>query len=521
MPATKIPYRPRGASEEVFFCGDPEVLLEGPAGTGKTRGTLEWVHWLCVTYPGVRILLVRKTRASLTESICVTWETKVLPPNAACLKKGGSAEQRHAYEFPFASNTVDGHRYMGRSKVVLGGMDKASRVLSTEYDVIIAFEAVELTEEDWETLLTRNRNWHLPWQQAVAETNPGPREHWLNKRANRPLAWSLDVEAVLGKPREDQKQMTRLISRHKDNPALWDEEAQRWTVLGAPYMAKLQSLTGPRRGRLLLGEWVSSEGQVWEIFDRAKHMVFRKALDLEGKVAAQDGHRRDAQGNLVFDWYFASFDWGHRAPGCLQIWGVVGKCERIYRIHEVYRRAFQLDAWAEQVARFHKRYTLASVVCDPSRPDLIEFLNRRLTEIEGRDVGYVAIPGVQEKAVRVDTVRYGLVPGEGLGAGELAPRLYLCWDALELAEHELRDEHKPTCTEDEIPDYVWAKWAEGKPLKEETDRTCADHGCDAMSYAAVWAFGKDLTPPAPRIPLQPDSLGAILGHDEVRFDQAA
>ena len=35
------PYGPRGAAAELFGCRDPEVLIEGPAGTGKTRAVLE------------------------------------------------------------------------------------------------------------------------------------------------------------------------------------------------------------------------------------------------------------------------------------------------------------------------------------------------------------------------------------------------------------------------------------------------------------------------------------------------
>lgn len=517
-----VSFRPCGAIRDLFFAREQEILLEGPAGCGKTRGVLEYVYWVCVTFPGVRILLVRKTRASLTESGCVTWEQRVLPDDA-CMRRGGSAEQRHAYEFPWGMNTVDGVTYRGRSRVVLGGMDKSSRIMSTEYDIIVALEARELSEEDWQALFTRCRNGHLPWNQIIADTNPDHEQHWLNRRAKRRLERTPELVRLLGEPREGEMQMRRLLSRHTDNPVLYDQVSGELTLDGAKYMAKLETLTGPQRGRLLRGEWVGAEGQVWEIFDRDKHMVYRDATGVDG-TALKDGHRRDERGRLTFDWYFASFDWGHRAPGCLQVWGVVGKCERIYRIHEIYRRALQLDAWAEHVARFYKRYGLAAVVCDPSRPDLIEFLNRRLIEVGARDTPHLAIGGVQDKQVRIDTVRYGLAPGEGQGVelAESPPRLYLCWDALESPDQALAEEHKPNCTEDEIPGYVWAQWKDGKPVKEEPDRACPDHGCDATQYAAVWAFGKDLTPPREQVRTVPeDSIGAILEHDKVRFDDGA
>src|SRR5262245_22584773 len=51
-----------------------EVLLSGPAGSGKTIASLLRVYWVCRKYPGARCLVVRKTRESLTESVLVTWE---------------------------------------------------------------------------------------------------------------------------------------------------------------------------------------------------------------------------------------------------------------------------------------------------------------------------------------------------------------------------------------------------------------------------------------------------------------
>ena len=71
-------YGPRGAAAELFRNKAPEVLIEGPAGTGKTRAVLEYVNWLCESYPGIRVLLFRKTRTSMSESVLVTWEEKVL-----------------------------------------------------------------------------------------------------------------------------------------------------------------------------------------------------------------------------------------------------------------------------------------------------------------------------------------------------------------------------------------------------------------------------------------------------------
>ena len=67
-------YTPYGNMSRLFTCTEPEIILGGPAGTGKSRGNLEYLNYWAMTYPGCRLLMVRKTRRSLTESGMVTFE---------------------------------------------------------------------------------------------------------------------------------------------------------------------------------------------------------------------------------------------------------------------------------------------------------------------------------------------------------------------------------------------------------------------------------------------------------------
>jgi len=78
------PYQPIGAALTAFYSRAPEVLLSGPARTGKSRALLKLMHLRASKYPGSRHLIARKTRASLSESGLVTFEEKVLPPNSRC-----------------------------------------------------------------------------------------------------------------------------------------------------------------------------------------------------------------------------------------------------------------------------------------------------------------------------------------------------------------------------------------------------------------------------------------------------
>jgi len=219
-------YRPCGAAEKLFYSQDREVLIDGPAGTGKTRACLEKVHLIAQEIPNMRALLVRKTRTSMTQSVLVTFEEKVLPPESD-LKKGPRRWYRNCYRYP------------NGAEIVVGGLDNVERVMSSEYDIIVVFEATEITENDWEMLLTRLRNHVLPFQQQIADCNPSHPRHWLIERARA------------GK-------MTRFPSRHADNPAVTDE-----------YLAGLAKLSGHRRARLFNGEWAAAEGLVYPSWETA------------------------------------------------------------------------------------------------------------------------------------------------------------------------------------------------------------------------------------------------------------
>ena len=220
-------YRPYGAALDLFHTRAPEVLIEGPSGTGKSRACLEKMHAMLLKYPQSRAAMVRKTRESLNQSAIVTFEQKVLST---------------PYEIPFHHEDQE-YRYPNASRLIVAGLDKASRVMSSEYDVVYIQEATELAQEDYEALTTRLRNGVVPYQQLIADCNPDSPDHWLNKRAAAGT-------------------MQRLLSRHEDNPSITPE-----------YIAQLDKLTGYRYKRLRLGLWVAAEGQYFHEWDEEQHVV--------------------------------------------------------------------------------------------------------------------------------------------------------------------------------------------------------------------------------------------------------
>src|SRR5947207_8249 len=73
------PYTAYGAAAQLWASRAPEIVVSGPAGTGKSRACLEKLHYCALKYRGMRGLIIRKTRESLSEAALVTFEEKVLP----------------------------------------------------------------------------------------------------------------------------------------------------------------------------------------------------------------------------------------------------------------------------------------------------------------------------------------------------------------------------------------------------------------------------------------------------------
>ena len=225
LDAATRPYRPYGAASELFYSHDREILIEGPAGTGKTRAILEKCHLLCQEAPHIRVLWVRATRAAMSESVLATFEQKVLPEDSP-IAHGPRRENRHAYHYP------------NGAQIVLGGLDKVDRIMSSDYDVICVFEATEVKLDDWEKLMTRGRNYKLPWQQQIADCNPAGPRHWLLQRAKAGT-------------------MAHLRSVFEDNPSI-----------DPKYLLDLAALTGHRRARLYEGRWMAASGAVYPDIER-------------------------------------------------------------------------------------------------------------------------------------------------------------------------------------------------------------------------------------------------------------
>jgi Terminase-like family. len=218
-----------------------ELVVVGPAGTGKTYPILAVIHDLCKRY-SLRVLLLRATRASLTESVLVTYEDEILARDGwRWLCDGAGRAHRLAYDYPSGST------------VVPAGLDRTpSRVLSTSWDIVHINECIEVKQDVWEYLATRlNRPGRQRTGWLIGDTNPGSPEHWLKRRCDAGTA-------------------TLWETSHEANPVMHD--GRDWTPAGLSYLDTLNRLTGVRRKRLLDGQWVAGEGVWFDTFDPDVHV---------------------------------------------------------------------------------------------------------------------------------------------------------------------------------------------------------------------------------------------------------
>ncbi|MEV0618553.1 phage terminase large subunit [Nonomuraea sp. NPDC050404] len=425
-------YRPRGVAAVLFDCRAPEVLLSGPAGTGKSRACLEKLHLMALLNPGMRGLIVRKTAVSLSSSGLVTFRQHVAKESLAAgdvAYYGGSAQEAKSY------------RYTNGSVIVIGGMDKATKIMSSEYDVVYVQEAIELTEDDWEAITTRLRNGKVSFQQLIADTNPSVPTHWLKARCDRGDTVMLDC-------------------RHEDNPVLFDDHGHP-TPVGADYISKLDKLTNVRHARLRKGLWVAAEGLIYEDFDPAVHLVDR--FPIPGEWTR---------------WW--AVDFGYTNPFVLQCWAE-DPDGRLYLYRELYASRRTVDQHAADIL---KAVTKKDGSWSEPRPRAIicdhDAEGRAVLE---RELGMSTLAANKKVTEGIQAVQARLRP-----AGDGKPRLFVLRDSLIQRDTELAEAKKPTWLAEELPGYVWDQ-APGKPPKEAPVKE-NDHGCDAMRYLVAHRDGR-------------------------------
>lgn len=462
-----------------------EVLVEGPGGSGKTRGiSLGVIYRACVRYPGIRVLVLRDVKADLATSWQKTWEEDVVPPTHPMIARPLNRQSRKAYNF--WNGLPGGHPTVGASVVELGGMDEIKRHRGSDYDIIYCNELVEFADEgDYSELLRALRNWggarkaenRMPFQLLISDTNPDSPDHWVN------LRFAEDNMPILRQKAIDTRNpydIGRYYTSRKDNPKFFDVVTNDYTPEGRATEGSLDNLHGVRRARLKDGEWVAAEGVVFENFSRKKQLIARPAKP-------------------VFRWFAAAMDWGWTDPCCLLVGGI-DENHHLHIVCEIYAPAKPLDWWCQRVTELKSEYGFGTMVVDPSRPEIIDTFNRHLRA----EASPVAIKADNTRTTTGD----GDFAGIDLVRWYLDGRLWIWKDRQRFGpDQSLVDAKQPTNMVSEFGSYTYrsvgrAKAEQTNRRKEMTDPSCPDHGMDALRYLCTFVRSRDLyVPPEKKLPV--------------------
>ena len=410
------PFEFRGKNADAQTCHDRELVLVGAAGTGKTLANLVYINRMMWTFPRLRVLIVRKIRADLAESALVTFERDVLGyDNPICA--GARRDTRHAYHYP------------NGSIMVIAGIDRPGKVLSSEWDIVYAPECNQLDLNDWEMLSMRlARTGNYPYPQMRGDTNPDRPDHWL-----------------LG--RRDDQRLTMWTTHHQDNPAYYDTTTGTWTPLGESYMAGLMGLTGIRRDRYLLGKWVMAEGAIYDAWDDTVHVIDR--FDIPTEWAR-----------------YRAVDFGYTNP-FVCLWAAADPDGRLYLYREIYKTQTLVEDHAARIKELSAGERYQFTVADHDAEDRATLARHGINTIAAKKAVTTGIQAVSER-LRV--------------AGDGKPRLFIFRDALIDRDTLLESTKKPTMTRQEFGGYVWNdKTRKEEPIKAD------DHGLDALRYLIMAA----------------------------------
>jgi len=420
-------YTPRGQCRDIFTMQEPQIILSGPAGTGKSRAILEKVHLACLKHPQLRTLMVRKTRRSLTESAMVTYEKHVLGPELGTRVQWKSSVQQYQYR-------------KNGSILAVGGLDRPSKIMSSEWDLIYVQEATELTEDDWESCTIRLRNGKNSYQQLIGDCNPDAPQHWLRQR-------SLDGKTIM------------LESRHEDNPLLFNEDGTI-TDEGERYLSVLESLTGVRLARYRYGIWAAAEGTIYEdSWDRARNVI--------DKWQGYDRY------HIPAEWpRYLAIDFGFTNP-FVCLWAAIDPDGRIIIYRQMYMTKRLVEDHAQDIRKVSRWGQPGG---DPLPREIICDHDAEGRATLERHLGLRTMPA--HKAV-LDGIQATAARFKASGDGKA--RLMIMRDSLVERDQELARAKKPTCVEDEPEVYIWYVGTSGVRAKEEPVKE-NDHGMDSIRY---------------------------------------
>ncbi len=240
-----IPGAPNARQREFFNCRKKYIAYGGARGGGKSWALRRKLILMCLRYPGLRCLLVRRTLPELRSNHLAP----LLAEYGAILTyserdKELTLENGSRIIFGYCAAERDALRYQGQ-----------------EYDIIAIDEATQLSEYQFTIFKACLRGTRDFPRRIYLTCNPGGIGHSWVKRL------FIDRDYRLGENPDDYAFIPATVF---DNGIL--------TRADPDYVRRLETLPPRLRDAWLYGKWDIFEGQFFTEFDTARHVCADDAI---------------------------------------------------------------------------------------------------------------------------------------------------------------------------------------------------------------------------------------------------
>ena len=304
---------PSERQREFFLSRARHTAYGGARGGGKSWAMRRKFILLALRYPGLNLLLLRRTLPELRENHLIPM-------------------QRELYGFAVYNSAERVFRFPNGSRIKLGYCDTMQDVYQyqgQEYAVIGLEEATHFTEEQMRFLTTCNRTTRKDFSPRMYYTcNPGNVGHAWVKR--------LFIDRLYAE-NENPNDYLFIPARIYDNKVLLNADPN--------YIRQLEALPEELRRAHLDGDWDVHAGQYFREFSRDRHVI---------------------EPFEIPSWWrrFRSMDWCYNDPCCV-LWHAVDGENRVYTYRELYVRETRAGEVASMVLELSRGESISYTVASP------------------------------------------------------------------------------------------------------------------------------------------------------------
>ena len=283
---------PSPKQRQFMMANTKHIGFGGARGGGKSWSVRTKAKLLGVRYPGIRMLIVRRTYPELVNN-----HIRLLRVELRDIARYNDKDKT----FTFMNGSLLQFAYCAKDADL-------DRLQGVEFDIIFLDEATQLSEYQMKTITACLRGANDFPKRVYYTMNPGGQGHAYIKRI------FIDRKYKTGEIPEEYTFIQSLVT---DNKALMEKNPD--------YIKQLEALPPKLRKAWLEGRWDIFEGQVFEEFrDDPEHYDDHKWTHVITPFAPPRGWT-----------IIRSFDWGYNKPFSLA-WYAVDYDGVIYRILELY-----------------------------------------------------------------------------------------------------------------------------------------------------------------------------------------